>query len=151
MPFTCEDYTQNWPRPAVSMAVCRRDEILLVQRSQGEVAGCWSFPGGHVEFGEAASAAATREVFEETGVQVDIGPVVDVHDVILYDKAGNLSRHYVLSIYCGLWKAGEPTAASDASAARFVRLEELPAYTLTHGLESYAARAAHILFCSGHA
>ena len=44
--------------------------LLLMQRSDN---GSWGLPGGYVEIGETVSAAAVREVQEETGVAVALG------------------------------------------------------------------------------
>ncbi len=46
--------------------------IVLVQRAIEPGYGKWTFPGGFVERGEVAEAAAGREVFEETGVEIEV-------------------------------------------------------------------------------
>jgi 8-oxo-dGTP diphosphatase len=61
------------PGPAgstVSAAVLRdaAGRILLAQRTRGEHAGCWEFPGGKCEPGEGAEQALRRELAEELGV-----------------------------------------------------------------------------------
>jgi 8-oxo-dGTP pyrophosphatase MutT (NUDIX family) len=43
----------------------RRLRVLVIRSSDGV---CWLFPKGHVERGESAEEAATREVREEAGV-----------------------------------------------------------------------------------
>ena len=61
---------------------------------------------------------------EETGIEADIGGLVDIHDVILRRESGTLLAHYLIAVFYGRWRAGEPSAGSDASAARFVRIGE---------------------------
>lgn len=46
-------------------------ELLLIKHANG---GHWSFPKGHVEEGESEIETATREIKEETGVDVIIDP-----------------------------------------------------------------------------
>ena len=49
----------QWPRAAASAAIFRGQEVLLVRRGKGgPLAGLWSLPGGHIEPGEPARAAA---------------------------------------------------------------------------------------------
>jgi 8-oxo-dGTP diphosphatase len=122
-----------WPRCGASAAVFRGEAVLLIVRAKGALKGLWSLPGGHIEPGEAARAAAQREVLEETGVEADIGALVDVHDVILRAAEGTLSAHYLIAVFCGRWRRGEPHAASDASLARFVPLGDVEGLRLTDG------------------
>lgn len=61
---------------SVSALVFRGHEILLMRRSDN---GFWSLPGGFVEIGESVSAAALREVLEETGYRVELGRLIGVY------------------------------------------------------------------------
>ena len=47
-----------------------RGRVFLLRRV-GE--GTWCFPKGHVEAGESLQAAATREIKEECGLDVEVG------------------------------------------------------------------------------
>ena len=132
---------QQWPRPGVSAIIFREQAVLLIERGSGALKGRWSPPGGHIEPGERMRAAALREVREETGVEADVGGLVDVHEVLLQGGDGRLSAHYLLAVFWGRWRAGEPAAGSDAAAARFVLLDGLAAYPLTDGAEALIRRA----------
>jgi 8-oxo-dGTP diphosphatase len=44
--------------------------VLLGYRLSRHGHGVWSFPGGHVEFGEHPEQAVIREIFEETGLTI---------------------------------------------------------------------------------
>ena len=138
-----------WPRPAVSSAIFRDGQVLLIERGKGALRGSWSLPGGHVEPGEPARDAARREVLEETGVACDLIGLTDVLDVIVRTPAGLLQAHYILSVFHGTWASGEPVAQSDAAAARFVSLDGLGAYRLTDGAQSVITRAARLLATEG--
>ncbi len=55
------------------------NRILAAQRSHGELAGGWEFPGGKIEPGETAEGACIREVQEEIGVTIaDLKPFVSL-------------------------------------------------------------------------
>jgi 8-oxo-dGTP diphosphatase len=121
----------HWPKAAASIAVWRSGQVLLVERAKPPVAGLWSLPGGHIEPGERAADAALRELHEETGVIADVIGPVTIHDVIVHDDAGALSAHYVISVFCGRWVAGEPVAATDARRAAFFNRAEIGALAMT--------------------
>lgn len=130
-----------WPRCGASAAVFRDDQVLVIERAKGVLKGLWSLPGGHIEPGETAKAAAQREVKEETGVDADIHGLVDVHDVVLHHAEGGLLAHYLIAVYWGWWRAVEPVAGGDAGAARFVRIDDIESYPLTEGAARLVRRA----------
>ena len=57
------------PTFGVNVAVLGAGRVLLTRREDFDV---WCLPGGHVEPGESAEAAAVREVREETGLVVEL-------------------------------------------------------------------------------
>ncbi|MGE0700983.1 MAG: NUDIX hydrolase [Hyphomicrobiaceae bacterium] len=134
-----------WPRLGASAAVFRGGAVLLGERGKGALAGMWSLPGGHVEPGETASEAARREVEEETAIRARILGLVDLHEVIRRDDAGEVSWHYAIAVHFGIWLGGEPVPASDCRAARFVPLGEMRALPLTPGAEALVLRAAQLI------
>lgn len=60
--------------------VCRRADTVLLTRLSAvtTAAGRWTLPGGGVEHGEHPRDAALREAYEETGLQVRLGRLLDV-------------------------------------------------------------------------
>jgi 8-oxo-dGTP diphosphatase len=138
----------EWPRPGASAVILREGSVLLVERGKGAAKGIWSFPGGHIEPGERAAAAVAREVLEETGITAEIAGLLDVQDVLIRDKAGTLTAHYVLSVYYGGAAFGEARAASDAADARFVPIACLDGYVLTQGAQRLIARATALMSAS---
>jgi 8-oxo-dGTP diphosphatase len=114
---------------------------LLIERGKGALQGLCSLPGGHIEPGEPARAAALREVREETGVEAELGGLVDVHEVIRQGDDGRLIAHFLLVVFFGRWVAGEPAAGSDAAAARFVPIESIAALRMTDAAPEFIHRA----------
>ncbi len=62
-------------RPA-AYGLLRHEGRILMTRSR--FTGLWDFPGGGVEPFEWLSDGLAREFFEETGVQVTVGPLIYV-------------------------------------------------------------------------
>ena len=52
------------------------DKFLLTKRFEdAHLGGLWEFPGGKVEEGESLEDALIREIREELGVEIEIGPL----------------------------------------------------------------------------
>jgi 8-oxo-dGTP diphosphatase len=52
--------------------VNKDDKVLMVKRAKKEGDLLWVFPGGKIEDGETSEEACTREVYEETGLNVSV-------------------------------------------------------------------------------
>lgn len=113
------------PIVGVGAVVLAQDKVLLIKRGAEPSKGLWSIPGGAVETGERLRQACAREVLEETGLKVRVGPLVEVVQRIAKDGRSRVEYHYVLMDYLCTTKMAEPTAGDDADDARWVRLDEL--------------------------
>lgn len=105
--------------------------VLLTRRRFEPLAGRWSLPGGAVEVGETLQEALARELLEETGLVVDVGPVVDVFDRITRDADGRVVYHYVLVDFVCRIAGGQLRPGSDVSEARLADPADLGPFDLT--------------------
>ena len=77
-------------RPAAYALVRRGDAVLLTRISAtGYHTGSWTLPGGGIDHGESPHEAVAREVREETGLEVEVGNLLGVHDVRFSGTAPN--------------------------------------------------------------
>jgi len=93
---------------------------LLVQRANPPDQGLWGFPGGKVEPGETVAEAAVRELEEETGLSAAPGPQLGTKDILHHAPDGRLLYHFFLVAVACEGAEGDPCAADDAAAARWV-------------------------------
>jgi ADP-ribose pyrophosphatase YjhB (NUDIX family) len=104
--------------------------VVLVKRRFEPLAGEWSLPGGKVESGETLEAATAREIAEETGLVVDVGPLVEVLDRIFREDDGRVRFHYVLIDYLCRARGGRVGAGSDVSDVTIADPRELAPFGL---------------------
>ena len=74
------------PVLGVGAVIFNNEKVLLVKRGKEPGYGKWSIPGGAVELGETLKEGLLREVKEETGLQVEIGGMVEVLEWISRDE-----------------------------------------------------------------
>jgi ADP-ribose pyrophosphatase YjhB (NUDIX family) len=68
------------PRLAVRAIILRQDRLLLVNAYPGGTSDLWCAPGGGVHAGTSLPDNLIREVAEETGLQIAVGPLVLVNE-----------------------------------------------------------------------
>ena len=129
------------PVVGVGAVVLNGDRVLLVKRGHEPLKGEWSLPGGKVELGETLEAAVAREVLEETGLDVEVGPVIEVFDRIFHATDGRVEYHYVLVDYLCRALDDRILSGSDAEEVRWVTPEDLEAYRLTEKATSVINQA----------
>ena len=148
------------PIPAVAAVMVRDGKLLLIKRGVEPSKGKWSVPGGRVEWGETLIEAVKREVCEETGLEIEVGPLAGVYDLLSERPTSNVQRptskrekaepgdtphssllthHYVIIDYFATPVGGELTPGDDAADARWVPLEDLSNYELTEHLRERLA------------
>ncbi|WCM25977.1 NUDIX hydrolase [Sphingomonas sp. QA11] len=132
------------PVPATIAAVIRDGQVLLVRRANPPDAGLWGFPGGKIDHGETIEAAAVRELFEETGIRAEAGPVFTAVDAMDLATTGGVHAHYVLIAVLCRWAAGEPQAGDDALEAAWHDLDGLDhaGLAMSFGVADVARQAA---------
>jgi len=119
------------PVIGVGAVVLVGGRVVLVKRAHDPLKGMWNLPGGGVELGETLVAACAREVQEETGLAVEVGPVIEVFDRIMYDETGAVQYHFVLVDYVCRPIAGTMRRGSDASDVVLADPADLAAFGLT--------------------
>jgi len=108
--------------------------IVLIQRAIEPGYGMWTFPGGFVERGEVAEAAATRETLEETGLEIETTGIVG-----LYTYEGQIPA---IAVFSARVTSGEPVPLDETLDVRAFPRDGLPwsemAFPSTeHALKDY--------------
>ena len=119
------------PIVGVGAVIVADGKVVLIRRRFEPLAGEWSLPGGAVDLGETLEAGVAREVLEETGLEVEVGPVIEVFDRITLDDERKVRYHYVLIDYLCRPIGGQLAHGSDVDAAVLVEPAGLSAYHLT--------------------
>ena len=122
------------PRPIIGVAGIAFDADGRVLLVKGDDRG-WSVPGGRVEPGERLVDACARELREETGLEVRVGPLAEVFERIEPDL------HYVILDYLVAVVGGELAAGDDALEAGWFSFAEVARMRTTAGLLAVLERA----------
>jgi ADP-ribose pyrophosphatase YjhB (NUDIX family) len=125
----------------VGAVVLVNGRVVLVKRAHEPLEGAWNLPGGGVEVGETLEEACAREVLEETGLIVTVGPVIEVFDRIMRDDRGVVQYHFVLVDYLCQATGGALRCGSDASDIALADPAALEPYRLTDKAREVIAHA----------
>ncbi len=107
------------PVPTVDIIIEIKDRIVLIERKHKPFG--WAIPGGFIDYGETAEAAAVREAREETSLDVQL-----IHLLGVYSSPNRDPRQHTISAIYVATGEGEIKAADDAKNARLFCEKELP-------------------------
>lgn len=94
-------------------------EVLIARRQdEDHQGGRWEFPGGKRHAGEAIEACLRREMLEEVGLHVTVGPLWRALTHVYPDRAVTLYFHFCAAV------SGTPRPI-ECSEIRWVRPEAL--------------------------
>ena len=94
------DERQYPKRPFVAGGALLVDNsrVLLVKRRFEPNKGSWTIPSGLVKSGETLRDATVREIYEESGLKIELGKVIEIIDVVVRDNKKNVKFHYVIIV-----------------------------------------------------
>lgn len=133
------------PYLAVSAAIMRDGKVLTVRRARTPALHLYTMPGGVVEIGETLHEAVTREVREETGLEIWPVALAGHREAIQRDAQGKVERHFIILCFAARWRSGEVVLNDELDDARWLRPEELSGVRTTEGLTEIVAQAAALL------
>ena len=102
-------------------------EYLACRRpAEKHLGGLWEFPGGKVEIGETPEEALVRELFEELGIDVEVGEALTAVEWS-HDGGEIRLRPYLCRISGGELQAKEHDELIWCQATRFSSMTWAPA------------------------
>jgi 8-oxo-dGTP diphosphatase len=99
-------HVEQQTRVGAYVVIVRDGAVLLSRFARS---GRWTLPGGGIDHGEPPEDAAVREVMEETGYRITLGPLIGV-DSTRWDRGRDGRRtdmHALRILYTGEVTGGE--------------------------------------------
>lgn len=109
-------------------------EIVLLKRGVEPAMGKWVFPGGYVDRGESVQEAAIRETREESQIDVQLGPLLNVYS---YSRSPNVIVVYTADVVGGELAAGDESVEAGVFARSQIPWDELAFDSTRDALNDY--------------
>ena len=107
------------PIEVAAALIFREGRLLITQRNpQAHLGGLWEFPGGKREPGETWEDCVAREIREELGVHMMVGPLFETVTHVYPEKTVHLK------FFAGTLPQGEPRPLGCA-ACRWISRDQL--------------------------
>jgi 8-oxo-dGTP diphosphatase len=129
------------PYLAVSAAIVRDGKVMVVRRARNPALSLYTLPGGAVETGETLMQAVTREVREETALEIEPVALAGHREAIVRDAQGRVERHFVILCFAARWLSGEPVLNEELDDARWLAPAALSSLRTTEGLAEIVTAA----------
>jgi 8-oxo-dGTP diphosphatase len=115
----------------VAVIVDQDGLVLLTKRSVPPFQGEWVMPGGKIDLGEPIVEALKREVWEEVGLEVEVGRLIDVFEHV---TPGSDNYQFIIIYYlCTPLYCDVNHNRDEVMEARWVRVEDLAQYKIPAG------------------
>jgi ADP-ribose pyrophosphatase YjhB (NUDIX family) len=104
-----------------------KERILLIRRADD---GKWAVPGGYMEAGENFAEACIREVYEETGLRVEVKRLISIYTnphLLLEYPDGNRWQLVILHFETSIIE-GKLTPSEESPELQFYALPELESW-----------------------
>ena len=133
-------HVYDYPRPCVTCEAVVFDlyddngvpQLLLVLRKNEPFKGMWALPGGFLNENEELDECAARELFEETGLDIDSA---DLRQAMTVGKKNRDPRARIISVvYTAVVDRYEQPicADDDAEEVAWFPMDELPSLAADH-------------------
>ena len=139
----------NFPILSAGGVIIINDEVLIIKRKTEPDAGKWTIPGGAINVGEKIKDGLKREIFEETGLEVEVGNLLDIAEKIFKDSKGKIIYHYVILDYLCKYISGSMKASSDAEELMLVKMCDLDKMELVNGTRRVIEKAFDLAKAEG--
>ncbi len=143
-------------RTRVSGICIDREKILMVKHAGlGETGIFWAPPGGGMDFGTTAKENLIREIREETGLDVSVGPFLFVHEY-LEEPLHAIELFFKIDITGGeIHRGADPELSKEdqiIKEVKFMSFEELEALRgpRLHNIFSHCNPVSEILQMKGY-
>ena len=103
-------------------------KVLVQEKIDKDYSGV-TFPGGHIEKGEAFADAVIREVFEETGLKISSPVLCGIKDWVNDDDSRYMVLFYKTDKFEGKIKS------SDEGKVYWLEMDEMKQSNLAEGME----------------
>lgn len=120
---------KGYQTPKVDVrAVCIKDNKLLLVRERAD--NKWSLPGGWCDIGYSPSKMAKKEVWEESGFEVEVVKLLALYDKECHGHPMDIYHVYKLFFLCDI-TGGEAKSSVETSEVGFFDFNKLPELSLT--------------------
>jgi 8-oxo-dGTP pyrophosphatase MutT (NUDIX family) len=132
MPAPAQKYPAAHAFPvSVKGVAVQEGKVLLLENERNE----WELPGGKLELGEDPVDCVAREVSEETGWKVTVGPVLDCWQYHIRE-----GRDVVIVTYgCHVLSADPPVVSNEHKRAGLFTADEVPGLVMPNGYKRSVA------------
>jgi ADP-ribose pyrophosphatase YjhB (NUDIX family) len=91
------------------------------------------------------SEAAAREVREECGIEIEVGPVVGILDNIVRDEGGAIHFHYAIVDFAARYVSGNLAPSDELMDAAWLTPDQLAVYVVPSKAQDVLREALRVL------